>query len=187
MGSLDWHFNRCIGWYVGRYSIDTWPIHRLAMCRELIWVEHPPMSANILIVILLIAYRQKHIGQIPVNYRWYTGQPLVLYQLLKLRNSRPLARWYRLSTVILVMILSSHYLSDRLVITWLTLDWVMTDILIEALDRIVFIELSIRASMVACRPLTDPSFFSMCLCFNADSETLRFPKLENFLNHKAKL
>ena len=174
MGSLDWHFNRCIGWYVSRYSIDTWLIHRLALCRgclpvsphgefaptefaptstdlaikclkfiflkpkkrqycthyetkhvyfsffnpvkvtdeleieslgwvhggelgggeltmgrnrykpcrELIQVEHPPMPAHILIVILLIAYQQKHIGQIPVNYRWYTGQLLVLYQLL---------------------------------------------------------------------------------------------------------
>ena len=44
--------------------------------------------------------------------------------------------------------------------------------------------------MVPCRPLTDPSFFSMCVCFNADSETLQFcsiPELENFLNHIAKL
>ena len=56
--------------------------NRYKPCRELIQVEHPPMPANILIVILLIAYQQKHIGQIPVNYRWYTGQLLVLYQLL---------------------------------------------------------------------------------------------------------
>ena len=36
----------------------------------------------ILIGILLIAYQQKHIGQILVNYQWYTGQLLLLYQLL---------------------------------------------------------------------------------------------------------
>ena len=36
----------------------------------------------ILIGVLLIAYQQKHIGQIPVNYRWYTGQLLVMYRLL---------------------------------------------------------------------------------------------------------
>ena len=31
--------------------------------------------------------------------------------------------------------------------------------------------------MVTCQPLTDPSFFSMCLCFNADSKTLRIEGL----------
>ena len=61
--------------------INTQPIHRLAMCREFIRVEHPPMLANTLIVILLVPYRQKHIGQIPVDYQWYTGQLLVLYRL----------------------------------------------------------------------------------------------------------
>ena len=66
---------------MGRYSIDTPPIQWLAMYQEFIRVEDPPMSANILIVMLLVA--QKHIGQILVNYqRWYTGQLLVLYQLL---------------------------------------------------------------------------------------------------------
>ena len=55
---------------MGRYSIDTPPIHWL--CQEFIQIEHPPMSANILIVMLLVA--QKHIDQIP------TGQlPAVVY------------------------------------------------------------------------------------------------------------
>ena len=39
------------------------------------------MSANVLIVMLLVAYQQKHIGQILVNYQWWY-QLLVLYQLL---------------------------------------------------------------------------------------------------------
>ena len=65
---------------VGRYSIDTRPIHRLAMCRELIRVEHPLMSANILIMILLVVYRQKHIrrsntGQLQEVY-WSTVGPV---------------------------------------------------------------------------------------------------------------
>ena len=49
--------------------------------------------------------------------------------------------------------------------------------------------LPIRASKVACQPLVDPRLFLICLSFNADSQTSRFctiPKLENFLNHKAK-
>ena len=58
------------------------PTHRLALCREFIPVEHPSMSANILTVILLVVYGQKHISQLTVNYWLYTGQLLVLYQLI---------------------------------------------------------------------------------------------------------
>ena len=79
MGSLDWHFNGCIGCYISGYSIDTWPIHRLAMCGELIRVEHPPMSANILIVILLIGrsiFIWWNTCQLPVVY-WSTARLLI--------------------------------------------------------------------------------------------------------------
>ena len=114
MGSLDWHSNGCIGWYVGRYSIDTWLIHRLAMCRELIQVEHPPMSANILIMILLIAYQQKHIGQIPVNYR----------QGFRLR---PEAGRFVRSFSIPCPVLWFQYLRDFFIIVicvWLSISWI---------------------------------------------------------------
>ena len=50
--------------------------------------------------------------------------------------------------------------------------------------------LPIRASTVAFQPLIAPSFFFMCLWFNADSKTSRFcsiPKLEKSLKHKASI
>ena len=68
----------------------------------------------------------------------------------------------------------------------------VTDNRIEIRNRLIVGEssLPIRALTVPFRPLIDPNFFPICLCFNADSETSRFcsiPKLENFLNHKAKI
>ena len=66
-----------IYWSICRSLLDR-PIHR--------WVGYVPrvytgrtstkLSANILTVILLVVYRQRHISQLLVNYRWYTGQGL---------------------------------------------------------------------------------------------------------------
>ena len=63
---------------ITRSALDQ-PIHQFAICREFILVKHPPMSANILTVILLVAVSaeayESTTGQLPAVY-WSTVGPV---------------------------------------------------------------------------------------------------------------
>ena len=76
-----------IYWSICRSLLDR-PIHRSVGYVPRVYTGRTStkLSANILTVISLVVYRQRHIsqltGQLLVNYRWSTFQLLVLYQLI---------------------------------------------------------------------------------------------------------